>query len=325
MLCILVGFLILEPAEFRRKTKGLLELTELRLEVDDEREHDDDVQTLTLDSQWRNVTEANDSHGDHDIVQHIVISIYVNVLEVVLIGLVRGVLPIRELLPHGLVERHVLNSEHARREQEDDDDEGKCELERDSDHLALDHCYQPEDREEARHPQQFHVHLLDHCGVRDHFERNQRCWNQTEVREETLHREDVDYSILRDEEVYQVVCREDEDKDYLTEAQPLGLHLGVLRIHIVVVRPDHEGQSQHEGEDSIGNLDKNIDVVLDEVPADVCGQSVSLLVALLHVVILLDLVLHVDEVVHLEERGLLVYNERHFYLKFIYSMFQNTK
>lgn len=135
MFGVLICFLVLESTELGSQTKCLLQLSNLSLEVNEEGEHDDDVENLTRCCLWTNISKAYDSHGYDNVIEHVVVAINGNSLPVIFIPLMRRViLSLKIFFPHRLVKCHVLNGEHASSEQEDNDDEGECYLERDSYH-----------------------------------------------------------------------------------------------------------------------------------------------------------------------------------------------
>lgn len=205
MLGILICFLVLESAEFGRDAEGLLQLPKLRLQVDQESKHNDDVEALAHDCVRVDITEAYDGHRHDNVIKHVMVAVNVNVFVVVLVRfvvrLVR-IMPVVPFLAHRLVESHVLNGHHAGGKQKDDDDEGEGELEGDPDHLRLEDRDQAEDGEQPRHPEQLHVTsctILDHRLVCYHLEGDQGRRDQRQISEETLHTEDVNYSVLRNE------------------------------------------------------------------------------------------------------------------------------
>lgn len=153
MLCVLVCLLVLKPAKFRCQTECFLKFIDLSFQINEKCKHYDYIEHLTFRSLRRDVTEAHDCHRNDNVVQHIMISIDCHIFEIIFIGLVARVLSILNLLPHSLIECYVFNSEHAGSKQENDDNEGECHLERDSNHLRLDHAVQAEYRKQSSHPQ----------------------------------------------------------------------------------------------------------------------------------------------------------------------------
>lgn len=114
VLCILISFLVFKSAIFRRQTECLLQLANLSLQIDKEREHNNDVQNLTLTRLRADITKAYDSHCNNNIIQHIMIAIYGNVFKIIFICfMARSIFSIILFLPHSLIGCHVLDGEHA--------------------------------------------------------------------------------------------------------------------------------------------------------------------------------------------------------------------
>lgn len=197
MLGILICFLVLESAKFGCDAEGLLQLTQLRFQVDQESKHNNDVEALAHDRVRVDITKAYNGHRYNYVIKHVVVAVNVNVFVIVLVWfvvrLVR-IIPVGPFLAHRLVESHVLDGHHAGGKQKDYDNEGEGELEGDPDHLRLEDCDQAEDGEQPRHPEQLHITsrtILDHRLVCYHLEGDQGRWDQRQIREETLQTEDV--------------------------------------------------------------------------------------------------------------------------------------
>ena len=134
------------------------------------------------------------------------IAIYGNVFKIIFICLMTGcILSIILFLPHSLIRCHVLDGEHAGSEQDDDDNEGECDLESDPDHLRLNDTIEPENREQSGHPKQFHVCVFNYLFVCYYVEGDERGRDQRQICHEALDAENVDDPVFRDEEVYQPV------------------------------------------------------------------------------------------------------------------------